>query len=230
MNALGVFVKQPIAGRVKTRLAERLGAQFAADLYAAFTADVIEAVRDAADARTLCYWPPTPAARAYFAQLARDDFSLWPQPAGPLGERLREFFRHCFAQGAGRVVAIGSDSPTLPPRLVGDAFDRLQAADCVLGPASDGGYYLIGLRADQPELFDQIEWSTPRVLEQTVARAKAAGLSLATLPPWYDVDTAEDLGVLRRHLTALASAGECLNCENTRRWLNLHTGGEGSSL
>jgi glycosyltransferase A (GT-A) superfamily protein (DUF2064 family) len=128
------------------------------------------------------------------------------------------------------VVAIGSDSPTLPVEFVADAFHRLEHLDCVLGPATDGGYYLIGLRAEQGGLFDGIEWGTPRVIAQTVARAQKSALSLALLPPWYDVDDAADLELLCGHLAALSAAEADHVPENTRRWLELHTGHAETSL
>jgi hypothetical protein len=118
----------------------------------------------------------------------------------------------------------------LPVEFVTDAFNRLERYDCVLGPATDGGYYLIGLRAEQGTLFDGIDWDTPRVFAQTVAHVKAVGLSLAVLPPWYDVDDAADLQMLRGHLAALSAAGADRVAENTQRWLELHTGRAATSL
>jgi glycosyltransferase A (GT-A) superfamily protein (DUF2064 family) len=100
---------------------------------------------------------------------------------------------------ATQVALIGSDLPSLPPAHVEAAFARLDAgADIVLGPAEDGGYYLIAATAPHPELFTGITWSTETVFAQTVAKVAAAGLTLATLPPWYDIDTGEDL----RHCAA----------------------------
>jgi hypothetical protein len=110
-------------------------------------------------------------------------------------------------EGAGRVVLIGSDSPTLDPSHVVSAFLCLEHKDVVLGPATDGGYYLVGARVPVPELFADIPWSTPQVLARSVAALRAAGRSLAVLPPWYDVDTPESWDLLAGHLAALRLAG-----------------------
>ena len=213
-SALGVFVKYPQSGRVKTRLAAAWGKQRAADLYAAFVADTLDQFRSTADRRWICYTPATPAAVDYFTDLARGDYELWPQPEGELGERLVAFFDACFASGSQRVVLIGSDSPTLPKEYVEQALERLAAHDavnaCVLGPATDGGYYLVGLRERLLPIFSGIEWSTPHVLRQTIARLSECSATLALLPPWYDVDTPDDVELLRGHLAALQAAGHTI--------------------
>ena len=94
---------------------------------------------------------------------------------------------------ADRVCVIGTDAPGVDAALVRSAFAALESADCVIGPAEDGGYYLIGLRQNHPTLFQDIEWSTPRVFEQTLAHASSAGLSIETLETLVDVDVLEDL-------------------------------------
>jgi len=204
---LGIFLKQPRPGQVKTRLAVDLGANPAAELYAAFQADLAVRFRELGSRRVLCFTPDHPASAAFFSDLAGGNYDLWPQPSGELGDRLGAFFDEAFAQGAERVVVIGSDSPTLPVDLVGRAFDQLTTHDVILGPATDGGYYLVGQgRASHP-LFRNINWSSSRVLEQTIAHIEASQLSLALLSPWYDVDTIDDLDLLRGHIAALRCAG-----------------------
>ena len=99
-----------------------------------------------------------------------------------------------------------TDSPTLPPAFVEQAFAELERADVVLGPATDGGYYLLGCRR-LPPIFDGIAWSGSRVLAETVARLSDPAWRLAVLPPWYDVDTPDDWQMLRGHLAALLRAG-----------------------
>lgn len=205
-SLLAVFVKHPTPGRVKTRLAAALGPDAAADLYAAFTQDILGRFRRVAASRILAFTPADAAARDHFQQLSAGDYELWPQPDGSLGHRLHAFF-HTHLATADRAVAIGSDSPTLPAEFAARALELLGERDCVLGPAADGGYYLIALRRPCPALFGGIDWGTPRVLEQTVDRLQQAGLSLHLLPVWYDVDTPDDLAFLRGDLAAMRHAG-----------------------
>ena len=115
-----------------------------------------------------------------------------------MGVRLYGAFEEAFSRAARRPVLIGSDSPTLPGHLLTVAARALEAHDVVIGPARDGGYYLIGLRKPRPDLFAGIDWSTDRVLSQTIDRARTAGLSVFYLPYWYDVDTADNLHLLER--------------------------------
>ncbi|MEX0704145.1 MAG: TIGR04282 family arsenosugar biosynthesis glycosyltransferase [Planctomycetales bacterium] len=150
------------------------------------------------------------------AERAGDDYELWPQPQADLGARLQSFFRdHCDGRAGGGAVAIGTDSPTLPRDFVERAFDLLERHDCVLGPATDGGYCLAGLRDSRLPIFEGIAWSGPRVLEQTIARLERCGASLALLPPWYDVDAPADLAFLRGHIRAMLRAGQTVDCPHT---------------
>ena len=105
------------------------------------------------------------------------------------------------------MVLVGADSPTLPVSFVEQAFQELERCEVVLGPATDGGYTLIGFTGYYPNLFDNIAWGTSAVLGETVARVSDAGLRLALLPPWYDVDTLDDWRMLRGHLAALRRSG-----------------------
>uniref|UniRef100_UPI0026367E0D TIGR04282 family arsenosugar biosynthesis glycosyltransferase n=1 Tax=Geobacter sp. TaxID=46610 RepID=UPI0026367E0D len=112
-----------------------------------------------------------------------------------LGERMAGAFRRAFDRGCRRVAIIGTDSPDLPLAFIGWAYELLAdpAVDAVFGPSEDGGYYLLALKRFHPALFAGIPWSTDKVLELSLARAAEAGLATALLPPWYDVDTADDL-------------------------------------
>ena len=121
-----------------------------------------------------------------------------------MGERLEQFFDHAFATGATRVVVIGSDSPTLPLEFVERAFALLQDHDCVLGPATDGGYYLVGQSGRSQPIFANVEWGTSRVFDQTVARIAACKARLSLLPQWYDVDTAADFELLDKDLASIS--------------------------
>ena len=114
---------------------------------------------------------------------------------------------------------IGTDSPSLPCHLVAQAFGALGDSDVVLGPAADGGYYLIGVTRPHPGLFQGIQWSTSVVLSQTVARCRELGLRLATLPVWYDIDEIDDLHFLRGHAAALTQSGQPCPCPSTRELL-----------
>jgi rSAM/selenodomain-associated transferase 1 len=150
----------------------------------------------------------TPAdAAPHFAALAGEQYTLVPQGEGDLGARLERFVGGCLAQGAGAVVVVGADSPTLPVAFVEQAFAALEQADVVLGPACDGGYYLLGCRGRLPPVFDGVAWGTARVLEQTIERLSDPGCRLSLLPPWYDVDTPDDWSLLCGHLAALRRAG-----------------------
>lgn len=216
MNLLGIFAKHPVPGRVKTRLAAGVGARRAAELSAAFIEDLADRFRRTAERRVLCYSPEEDAAADYFSGVAQGDYRLWPQGGGSLGARMRAFFDRAFQSGAGRIVLIGSDSPTLPADRIERAFELLHSCDCVLGPATDGGYYLIGQRGSSRPIFEDVQWSDPRTFEQTVARIAQLGDRLELLPPWYDVDTPQDLALLRGHMRALRISGSAVRLPRTR--------------
>ena len=116
-----------------------------------------------------------------------------PQQGSDLGERMLNAFKHVFEKGCKRAVLIGSDCPDISRDIITQSFDILKAKHIVLGPAYDGGYYLIGVREPKPELFSNIEWGTEKVLSQTIDKINAAGLSLGLLPMLRDIDRVEDL-------------------------------------
>src|SRR5262249_3602632 len=132
----------------------------------------------------------TPAdARDRFASLASDAFELIPQSDGDLGQRLRHFMRTQLGAAAQRSVVVGRDSATMPVAFVEHSVAMLKEADVVLGPAADGGYYLLGCGRRLPPIFDGIAWGGLDVLSQTIARLSDLTWRVALLPPWYDVDT-----------------------------------------
>jgi rSAM/selenodomain-associated transferase 1 len=190
---LAIVAKAPRAGDVKTRLCPPLSPSDAAALHGAFLGDTVDLVRAFIGARGAFVFTPADA-ETYFAGLA-PDFLRFAQQGADLGARLQHAFEALFAAGAPAVIVIGADAPTLPVACIADALDRLahEGVDVVLGPTDDGGYYLIGLTRPRPALFDGIAWSTPGVREQTLARASAAGLTVALLPAWFDVDRPADL-------------------------------------
>lgn len=207
MQTLGLFAKFPEPGRVKTRLAERIGPRAAANLAVAMTADLLQRFQGAADRRRLGYAPATLEAEQYFRQATGPAWELWPQPERDLGGRMHAFFAAANPGPNDVTVLIGSDSPSLPEAFVAEAFTRLQDVDCVLGPATDGGYYLIGCRGAPAAIFREVDWSQPTVLSQTVQRAAEHSVRLAELPPWYDIDTLQDLQMLSGHLWLSQAAG-----------------------
>ncbi len=201
-STLGMFVKYPEPGRVKTRLASAIGDSAAATLYRGFLSDLIQRFGATGTRRVLAYSPADAVSREFFEQQSAGRFELWPQPDADLGTRMRLFFE---AFGPEPVVLIGSDSPTLPAGFATLALSMLQTADVVLGPATDGGLYLIGLNQQRRAwpIFDGIDWSTSRVLGQVVRRLQENRARLKVLPLWYDIDEPADLDFLRGHLSAL---------------------------
>jgi rSAM/selenodomain-associated transferase 1 len=230
IETLGIFVKHPVAGEVKTRLAAERGHEWAASVYSAFIADLATRFRSTAKNRYLCTSPATIESQRYFESLAGRDYEIWPQPELELGSRMQRFFEDHLSGGDSRVVIIGSDSPTLPREYVERAFEELAGADCVVGPASDGGYYLIGMQGRVWPVFSGIEWSGSRVLDQTVMRLREAGGCLAVLPVWYDVDTPDDWRLLVGHVRALATCGSTIRLEETARLMGLDTANGAGSL
>jgi rSAM/selenodomain-associated transferase 1 len=205
-RVLGVFAKWPRPGLVKTRLAAVLGPDRAAQIADAFLRDTLDRLAAVVPAtrRVIAFAPDD--AKAHFADLVGGRFALRPQGDGDLGARIKPFLSAELAVGADTVVIVGTDSPTLPVSLVEAAFCELERADIVLGPATDGGYYLLGCARRVPPVFDGVSWGTSYVLAETLARLPA-DFRVGVLPPWYDVDTPDDLKLLRGHATALRRAG-----------------------
>lgn len=205
-----VMAKEPRPGRVKTRLQPALTGAEACELYAAMLADrcaQVRALRGVVPAIAFADGGGDQvAAAAGFERVA--------QPPGGLGAGLRAASEQFLGRGQ-PVVLVDSDSPSLPRDYLQRAVDwvREESCDVVIGPSDDGGYYLIGLARPAPELFEAMPWSTPEVVPTTLARAAELGLSVRTLPAWWDVDTAEDLDRLRDALFAACWPGE------TAAWL-----------
>jgi hypothetical protein len=198
-NALLVIAKHPAPGRTKTRLTPPLSPEHAAALYECFLRDTLDLVRRLPGVTPAIAYLPAEA-RAYFAELA-PGFELVLQEGATLGERLDNALTHVLAQGYRRAIIMNSDGPTLPLAWLAAAFDALAgAADVVLGPSDDGGYYLIGLKQPAPRLLREVPMSTPTVLADTLALAREHGLRVDLLPPWYDVDDAEGLARLNAEL------------------------------
>jgi uncharacterized protein len=198
-DRLIIFTRYPEPGKAKTRLIPALGDVAAADLHRQMTEQTLDRVK-------LLQQSHPVSVEVWFAGGDRDRMQTWlgadlqyqPQPEGDLGSRMRQAFQVGFDRGVKASIIVGTDCPELTVAVLTAAFQALQQTDLVLGPATDGGYYLIGLRRSAPELFESISWSTERVFQQTVAVASKLNLSLSCLPMLADVDRPEDLPVWDR--------------------------------
>jgi uncharacterized protein len=184
-----IFVKAPRRGTVKTRLAASIGAAPALAVYRRLVAVLREELKRLPNVE-LRYSPDDAASE--IAAWLQPDWRSTPQGAGDLGQRMNAAFAEHFAAGAERVVIVGSDCPDVSAADIRTAWAALRSNDVMLGPATDGGYWLIGLRAPQPELFAHMPWSRSTVLKQTLERARELGLSVGLLRELSDVDTVED--------------------------------------
>lgn len=197
IRGLIIFAREPVPGRVKTRLAADVGDHAAAELYETMLQDVLGTSRQLSDVETIVFWDckeellPLLSER-YLCRSRR-------QCPGNLGQRMQVAFAEMFADGCELCCIIGSDAPDLPPPYILDAYRLLATpqTDVVFGPSSDGGYYLLGLRQVWPQLFLNISWSSSTVLEQSLAAARDSGLTAALLPEWQDIDTLDDLRAYR---------------------------------
>jgi rSAM/selenodomain-associated transferase 1 len=196
-----LFAKRPRLGEVKTRLVPPLSPAQALALYEAFLEDQLRFLLSlagpgrAVELSTDEPWRPEGA----------PGIAVTEQGPGDLGDRLHRAFLRSRATGAERTAVIGADSPTLPARRVEQAFRQLSGgASAVLTPATDGGYVLIAMTEPAHALFVDVPWGGPRVTATTRARAAAAGIALAEIEPWYDVDDADGLARLRLELSTTA--------------------------
>ncbi|MBI5481865.1 MAG: TIGR04282 family arsenosugar biosynthesis glycosyltransferase [Deltaproteobacteria bacterium] len=191
---IAVFAKPPRPGEVKTRLAATIGGNAAAALARAFFDDVWEGVGRLPGARrVLASTSPN------LEDFGLGDAEVWLQGEGDLGARMEQIARRAL-EVAPWVLAVGADSPGLPLAALESAKAALLRSDAVLGPASDGGYYLLGLRRLEPGLLIELPWSTPATLSATAARLIERGLSVTTIEEWFDVDDAQGLARLRAEL------------------------------
>jgi uncharacterized protein len=205
-DVLLVFVKEPRPGAVKSRLAASIGPERAARVYRAIAEEEIRRTAPRGDEfeRRFVFSPPE----------ARDRIAEWlpgealvEQSEGDIGERMSRAFEEAFARGARRVVLVGTDVPALSREEVMEAIESLDDQDVVIGPALDGGYYLLALKRAEPGLFAGMPWSTPQVLTATLDRAVRLGRSVRVLHRLGDVDTAEHLAAHWRHIAPLLPEG-----------------------
>jgi len=202
-----VFAKSPRPGEVKTRLAPEVGPEGASRLARAFFRDTWAVV--SALPWAIPVLATTSANRREWN--LGSDAQIWQQGAGDLGKRLGRVLRRGLAKSSFG-IAIGIDTPGLPPALLEEARQALRSADAVLGPCEDGGFYLVGLRHCPVGLFGDLPWSAPDTFVRTLARLRERGLVTKVLPPWFDVDRPSDLSCLRN----LLSRGEIVAPETKR--------------
>jgi uncharacterized protein len=204
-----IFTREPVAGETKTRLIPRVGAGNAAALAHAFTLDALAKAQNLRVPIVIAGSAPGDARRAsYFRTLARRfDAVLVDQGGGDLGARMARALAPLCDAGA---VLIGTDTPSLPPKLLARNVALLRRTRVVLGPSLDGGYYLVGVRGPLPDIFRGIRWGSAQVLAETIRRLKRMCIPYALGPSWYDVDRWSDLMLLAAHLSRLADSGERL--------------------
>ena len=183
--ALIIFVKNPIEGNVKTRIAKTVGHARATEIYR----ELLEYTRSVGEHLPVEDYTKT----VYYGDFINED-DLWNdwakalQPEGDLGTRMKQAFREQFADGAESVVIIGSDCLELQSHHLEEAFQALQTSDVVIGPSTDGGYYLLGMSRLHETLFDEMPWSQPTLMEKTTAALQSQKLSCRLLPPLTDID------------------------------------------
>ena len=231
-QALAVAAKAPQPGTVKTRLHSRLSAEEATELYRCFLRDTLLLMDSVPNTERVISYTPK-GGEGYFDGIHSELGSkpgdngnprLLLQHGEAFGDKLHHAFEELFAEGFDSVVIIDADSPTLPRDYLTRAFEELARSGerVVLGPAEDGGYYLIGLQRPHRRLFDEITWSSERVLSETLERAREIDLEVSLLPMWYDVDDSVMLERLKGEViggngfTRLSDAG---NAPHTRRFI-----------
>jgi uncharacterized protein len=222
--AVAIMAKASVAGAVKTRLVPPLSQEEAAELNTSCLVDVaanIVAAAAQAPIQGFVAYDPLGSER-FFQDLLPDGFKLLPprtpgrppaeggRSGGTLGRSLLHAARDLLSAGYASICLVNADSPTLPTDLLVRAVRSLaEPGDrVVLGPAADGGYYLIGLKRFHQRLFEAIDWSTERVYRQTIMRAEEIGLPVASLPEWYDVDDASTFAILVQELLAGSEAAK----------------------
>jgi len=195
-----IFAKAPVKGHVKTRLATDMDETDVVNLYKHFVSDILYKIKSTGLPHKIFYDPPGTEALMADWLGADNDFVL--QKGEDLGERMENAFMKLFVNNITRAVIIGTDSPDLPEAYIMDAFSGLEKNDAVIGPAVDGGYYLIGFNKDSivPEVFANMPWGTGVVFEKSMAILNNQNLSVHMLPKWRDVDTLNDLKYLIQSL------------------------------
>ncbi len=215
-QALAVAAKAPLPGTVKTRLHSLLSKDDATELYRCFLKDTLALAASVPRTETVISYTPV-GSEHFFKGIVTNGERLLAQRGASFGDKLFHALSDLLSEGFSSAVIMDSDSPTLPRHYLVQAFEELarEGDRVVLGPATDGGYYLIGIKRPHRQLFDRITWSTSRVLGETIERARETGLEVVLLPEWYDVDGVEEFARLRREMTDGARS----RAANTRRFI-----------
>ena len=189
-DILIIFVKHPEPGKVKTRLAATVGHDMALKVYRSLLQRTFEITQPLLEVKKEVHYGDQPVSGDLWDIAG---FDRYAQTGEDLGARMAHAFQKAFDQGADRAVIIGSDCYELDTQRLQEAFQALERHDSVIGPSTDGGYYLLGMAKPIPEFFDNKEWSTASVAGDTMADAERLGLSMAILPSLTDIDTEKDL-------------------------------------
>ena len=199
-----LFARDPVLGKVKTRLSPFLNDETILQLYTCFLHDSLDKIRQVTNADLFIGIAPSNQS-GFFTGTLGADMRLFVQEGKDLGDKMRRAIQDRFAEGYKKAIIIGSDSPSLPVSYIERALGSDK--DMVLGPSTDGGYYLIGMRGKLTEVFDGVTWGTGRVLQETCERLTQEGAGLELLPVWYDIDEPEDLKFFKTHLQLIEQAG-----------------------
>ncbi len=212
-----LFAKEPEKNQVKTRLRPYLQRGSAEAIYTAFFRDVVEIARQVQCENKLIAYESSNE-NPEFIQKVAPDFKIIKQTGKDLGERMYQIFWQILHHKARHVIIIGTDIPTLPPENIQMAFKQLEHQDIVLGPSLDGGYYLIGLKKAHREIFENIDWGSDQVLNQTICKINKKNLKSSFVPRWYDVDDQDGLNRLKMDLKRKLNP---LMAPRTRKYLEI---------
>lgn len=188
-NAVIIFIKNPVRGKVKTRLAAAVGNDTALAVYLDLLSHTLKAAENVTADKYIYF------SDEIYVSIGQNDFAFKKtvQSGADLGEKMKNAFNDVFNSAYPKVIIIGTDCPGISPEILQQAFDELNDTDVVIGPAADGGYYLLGMKTLHPSLFDNIEWSTPAVLQTTVDRCTRTNLRYKLLEELSDIDEEKDL-------------------------------------
>jgi len=214
-RVLVIMAKAPKPGAVKTRLASHLSAAAVTDFYRCLLQDTLSLARSLNDVGVAIMCPDSDVSE--LAQLVVSETTVVAQKGEGLAAGLISVFAHFAQHPPRRIIAFNSDSPHLPPVVLGEAFKTLLAHDLVVGPTHDGGYYLVGAKASHPSLFANDGMGTSSALDRLLLRARSLNLSLGFAPPFYDIDVADDLTRLSEELR-LAPARAPQTAQWLRNW------------
>ncbi len=209
-SCINIFVKFPQAGKVKTRLAAEIGQRQAAHVYRFCVEDLLERLRKIDIDQVINFSPPQQDKQ--IKKWLTTAYNFTPQKGYDLGSRMKNAFVHSFSCGYENVIIIGSDNPDIPLDFFSRAFAALNSKGAVIGPDNDGGYYLIGFTKASfcPAVFDNINWSTPAVFNETCEKLKMNSVQYQVLPFWKDIDTVDDLAAFMNRQRENA-----VNCRRT---------------